>query len=247
MTSSVLKVGDNVDIRLQKEVQRAARTGGRAHVYKSQICDIQEDGKLVMNMPIVGNKVVMLPEGYLFEFCFYTDDGLKGCLGKLEKSYKVGKVHIFTMIMETPLEKSQRRAFYRFECLMDFSYFVMTKAEQELGDPEEILEYHYRDMADTPLAKGQILDISGGGLRVAMDEPVEAGEDILVRLKLPMEEGNQRMDLVGRILTMNRIATDKVKKYQNRIEFKSIKEKQQETIVRFIFQEERKKRSKHGR
>ena len=116
---------------------------------------------------------------------------------------------------------------------------------RELMDEEikAIEEFKYQLMAGLPLAKGEIVDISGGGIRFVTSEKYEPGTQIVVYFNLNVHGKETTYELVGDVLSRRR---NDVKReiYEHRLKFTVIDNRQREEIIRYVFEEERKSRSR---
>ena len=94
------------------------------------------------------------------------------------------KENVYLMLMElkSPLEKFQRREFYRFECVMDIQYMTITEEEVGIDDITELKEHHRLTYPEDLVESAVAVDISGGGIRFVSDLPAEEGSFILIHM-----------------------------------------------------------------
>ena len=243
MISSVLRERTKIDLRIVSQMERAGKTGEEVHIYKSQIFEILENGELEIIMPIERGKVILLPLGLRYEFVFYTEAGLYKSVGQIKERYKTENRYMLRVELNTPLSKFQRREYYRLDCLMDATYFCITKEQAQIANAEEIID-ELRD-ADfySKQKKGIIVDLSGGGARFVTEEKHENDTYILMIVNLNTEKGPKQYYLVGHLLRSIRLDSKDVR-YENRIEFKISDARVREEIIRYIFAEDRKARKK---
>ena len=52
MNSGILKIGDNVDIRILQQVEQGWKTGDRPDSYASKIQNILDNGDIIADIPI---------------------------------------------------------------------------------------------------------------------------------------------------------------------------------------------------
>jgi len=84
-------------------------------------------------------------------------------------------------------------------------------------------------------AKASTVDISGGGMKLMVRHPIEEKEMLTLKFYLPLRRGLEH--LILRALVNRCIEVDpQTQKYQLSLEFDSINRRQQDIIVRFIFE-----------
>ena len=145
--------------------------------------------------------------------------------------------------LSTELEKIQRRAFFRLECSMDVSFWMITEEQMTLPNVEAILS----ELQQSPdyinqQIRARTIDISGGGARFQTEYPLEDGQCLLMCINLKSDEKDEQITVPGRVLTSEQIKTEHHTVYRSRIVFVNSDKKVNEAIVRFVFSEERKYR-----
>lgn len=243
MISSILSVGDKLDIRIMQQVQNEKQQKGDVRVLKSMIYDIKDDGLLEIGMPSEGGKMVLLATGVRYSLVFYAKGKMYECIGQIKERYKTDNLYMVTMELKSTLNKIQRREYYRYECLLDMFYFPITEEEVELSEPEAILTYHWEQFPEVLTEKGIAVDISGGGLRFVSDKPLEKGNHVLLNLHLVSDKFDKEFWIVGTVLESKKMEND-TGKYEHRIKFYMRNNRVREQIIQYIFKEERKNRKK---
>ena len=89
--------------------------------------------------------------------------------------------------------------------------------------------------------RATILDISGGGARFVSEEKFEANQFVLMELELISDNMDKQYHIKGRIVGWKKLEY-REPRYETRIEFIMEDNKVREDIIRYIFEEERKKR-----
>ena len=93
------------------------------------------------------------------------------------------------------------------------------------------------------MKKCEIRDISGGGLKFVSHTAFTEGEQIALLFSLNSHGKETVYELAGEVLRCREIENQKGE-FEHRLKFTSILRNQREAIIRFIFEEERKKRSR---
>lgn len=236
MLTDLVKPGNRIDI--QTVEQAILGSSAEAKVYSSKIYDILDDEKLEILMPMNGTKLILLPVDGEYQFCFYTAKGLYQCTVRIVERYKENNVYLLLCEMTSPIGKYQRREYYRLACILPMRSRDLM--EEEIKAMED---FKYQLMAGLPLTKGNIVDISGGGIRFVSNARYEPGTPIVVYFNLNVHGKETTYELFGDVLSSKQ---NDVKKelYEHRLKFTVIDNKQREEIIRFVFEEERKSRNR---
>ena len=240
MVSDILRPGNKVEIKAVQKIERQGSPGEVAHVYTSRIQEIHENGDIDISMPIEEGKYVLLHLGVRFEFVFYAEKNLYRAIGQVKERFKSNNIYMLKVELKTQLAKFQRREYYRFPCVMDMKYYRIAENESKERDTEKLLE-HIQGVPDEQEKRATILDISGGGARFVSEEKFEANQFVLMELELISDNMDKQYHIKGRIVGWKKLEY-REPRYETRIEFIMEDNKVREDIIRYIFEEERKKR-----
>lgn len=238
MLSKYVTLGDKLELETverhigdeQNQIVKARKT------YKSQVYDIISEDQIKIAMPIERGKVILLPIDGEYNICFYTKSGLYQCLTRVLDRYKSNNVFILLMELTTDLRKYQRREYYRLNCVLDMRCRQLD--ETELPKITEKVQFIDTDIT---LNNGIIVDISGGGARFISAEQYPNQSLILFIFSLFVNGEMKEYQLVGQVLLSEELENRK-NEYEHRIQFANIMNDDREGIIRYIFEEERKKR-----
>lgn len=245
MGSNLINVGDKIDIRVLGQIEQERTEGIMAKVYKSSVQDIKTDGLLEISMPMYTGKMILLPAGVRYECVFYTKNGLYRCVAQVKERYKVEELYMLLLEPKSPMEKFQRREYFRFECAMDIDYWKITENEAKIEDIKELKRQHKRTSLGEEMHQGIAVDLSGGGIRFVSEEEGKKGEYLLLSILLRCIDINQLLEVAGRVLSCKRIEGNiEQKRYEYRVQFLTRDQKKRETIIKYIFEQERKNRQK---
>lgn len=239
MSSNIIRIGDKVDIRVRQQAGKEA-TAPELKVYFSKVLNTRDNGSIEVTVPMENEEPVLLPMNVRIEFWFYTSHGVYRCMAHIKDRYRKQGQRIFLLEPKTRLEKYQRRQFYRLECLIDLQYLPVTEEELQLEDAAEIRQKHKADFPEDLPKEGVAVDLSGGGMRFMGYTETEAGRFLWVSIRLKNESVDYTMELIGKIVSCKRIEGGSSKKrYEYRVKFKVKSQKEQEKIVKYIFEQER--------
>lgn len=245
MVSNLINIGDKIDIRILQQVEKEKNEGIMAKVYKSRVQDIKKDNLLEVSMPSYAGKMEVLSLGIRYECIFYTKSGLYRCVAQVKENYKVDGLYLLLLEPKSPLEKFQRREYFRFECAMDIEYYKIAEDEAKIDKIEELKRQHKECNPEMKANHAIAVDLSGGGIRFMAEEEGKKGEYVFISMLLRSLDNNQLLEIAGRVLSCKRVEGDRgKKKYEYRVQFLTRDQKKRETIIKYIFEQERKNRQK---
>ena len=124
----------------------------------------------------------------------------------------------------------------QLELYVDLKYCMFKERKIEL---EELISAQ-----NIPFHKGVVLDISGGGMRFN-SEQMNTPESVLMLMpEMPYDTEEKVTLLFGRVISSRKIPNKEPVMYDNRIEFVKIRPAEQESIITYIFKEERERRKR---
>lgn len=237
MLSKVVSVGNRIDIVVAKEGQEDENENENVS-YPSKICDIINDDRLACTMPVRSNKLVVLPNGMKFEMYLYSSMGMYKCMAMITDRYKENNIYLLEVELLSELEKYQRRQYYRLEVMLDIKYKKFTDDEYELYSNTGIIS---QSLDDRNYANGTTVDISGGGVKFVSHEQLSEDTNLYCVLKIVYLGIEYNIGIVGNIITSTSVL-NRAGYYEHRMEYMTINSDEREIIIKYIFEEERKKR-----
>lgn len=246
--AEIIQPGDKVDISFLQQVERrnADMEQELPKVYKSQVLDVKENGNLEISMPSENGRLVLLPLSIRLEFVFFSRGGMYRAIGQIKERFKSANVYMLEIELKSQLTKYQRREFFRYPCVIGMTFYEVTKEETQIGSGEALMiqireeEGEGRDRE----YKGQIVDLSGGGVRFYTDQKFEADQNVLFEIHLENESMNKLFYIIGNIINCTKVGRVSEKPYEARAKFLIQDSNIREEIIRFIFEEERKARQR---
>lgn len=236
-----ITIGDKLDLE-QIENRLSVNPNKVLKVYASQVLDESENGDLLVSMPVQEGKLIPLNVGQEFFATFYTKSGLLRCQVVVTGRYKKGSLFLLEIEQLTALQKVQRREYFRLNCHMPVRYRIISDYEQKLIN--EGMAYN-ADELELEWKDGTMLDLSGGGIRFVSDSRLTKNAFVQVRFDISIGE---EVEVVYAFATLLRTEPNpnNAAVYDNRIMFWKMDSGMQERIIRFIFEAQRKKRSKEA-
>ncbi len=208
-------------------------------IYGSKIYDIISEDTLEILMPMEQQKLILLPLDKEYEVRFYSGSMLYSCFARMIDRYKSGSVYLLLMELTSNLRKYQRREYYRFSCVLEMTARELVEEEMEAVENNK----EVRLQPGLPLKKSVIVDISGGGFRFISTEKYPAGSFLYCTYNLLLGGEKKKYDVLGKVLavreTPNRRGT-----FEHRVQYHNMDVTTREEIIKFIFEEERRSRSR---
>lgn len=237
MGLELIRPGDKIDITYLHQ--------NNGKKYMSSVFDIVSDTELEILMPTEEGKMVLFQIGFEAQFYFYTAKGLYTCDMVVTERQKKDNFFLLTVKRISPLKKFQRREYYRISLLLDFGYYKVSDDIASLETTDDLMDAISDENFTEQFMLAKTKDLSGGGVRFLANETLESGDKILAVLTLQNAKVDQRFYLVGEV-----IACSPVENMRDRWIvrakwcYKNLKDR--DTIVRYIFEEDRMTRKKEN-
>lgn len=207
--------------------------------YGSQVLDFDGDRTAKIAMPIREGKVIPLEIDDDYNLCFFTNSGLYQCTAQIKKRYTENRMYVMDVIFLTPLKKFQRRKFYRLDCLFPIRYRIVPKEQFEKRNEAE----HDKEKDEILWEEGTISDLSGGGIRFHGNVECKKGDFVEIVLPLSLQSGIIPLSLYMKVVSCVHFEGSRVA-YETRGEFLNINEKERETVIKYVFEEQRRRMRK---
>lgn len=223
--------------------------------YASRFLYQKSADEAVIEMPMKAGLLVPLSPGELYRVCFYTSKGLYQCQSQVVSRHYEDSLPVAVIRLRSEFEKLQRRQYYRMECLLHMEFCPVTETEffrlseqkKDGGRMPAKKDIPESVGTEAPLRfySGVTLDISGGGVRFNSEYAAQAGDRIAMRIAFVSEDARKLQLLFARVLTVATIP-NRPGVFEHRVEFVAISNGERESVIRYIFLEERKRRKKEA-
>ncbi|MCR5453298.1 MAG: flagellar brake protein [Lachnospiraceae bacterium] len=239
-----LKPGTKVTITRFREGRDKDIMGDGVRTFSTKISEVKEDGTVTFDAPIEKGRIITFAPEVKYEFLFSSDRGFFLAVGQIVKNYRLDTLYMMDVMLISPLERYQRREYYRIECSLNISILYLTDDVSELEEYDNIDDYlldNYDE--DRMVGHGTIANISGGGALFYSSLDLDEDDCVLLAVRFDEDDPYEPdTNLVCRILERN-IGMD----FDNiayRVEFVFSNAKFREKIIKFVFDEERRIRKK---
>lgn len=227
MLSKVVTVGDKILLEHESHLQSNENEEKR---YVSNVLELLDDETLKIGMPIEQSMVIPLEIDKRLHLLFYTHRGIYHCDCVILSRQKEERIYTMKIKAVSEIEKYQRREYYRISCFLSLTYEVYQENEDE--NEEEL-----------PVCQGKVTDLSGGGIRFYSEYQHPFETPLFIHFQLELNEGLFHFDVLGKVMS-SQLVENRRNYYENRVEFTDLSTRERETIIKYVFQEERKQRRK---
>ncbi len=238
-----IKPGNKLNIRFYQEAARAESDGKEEQVFVSRVFDVLDDGTLELDVPTREGKLILLPQNVRYLFEFTTGSGVFRCQGQILDRIKRGNFFLMKAKIISKMQKFQRREYYRLNVMMDVMFQVIDDRAEEIEKMSEIRDLlQNTSFNEKVIGRGTIVDISGGGVRIISETRIQDAHFLFLTFNIAVGGRKQLVELIAKVIAINPVPD--TSNYTYRLKFLYKDSKLQETIIRFIFEEERRIRKK---
>lgn len=213
-----LQTGTRLELELLNNPQdKIGRT------YISQLSEPVSKAGMIISAPISESRLIFIPLNSILHIAFFhTKYGLMGFTAIVTAREYRGNIAILRIQAQSELEKIQRRKHYRLESLLNTEFTV-------LGDPSEKL-------TEDSLFKATVKNISGSGACIVTEEniPKNAAVELFIYLSETV-----KIRAVCVVLRKQQVEVKKGVSYELGMHFTEISPKDQDLIIKYIFEQQR--------
>lgn len=195
--------------------------------YLSRVEDVRPD-RVVINVPMTGSLFVPITVNTAIKIRFIESNAVFEFVPKIIKRIETPYPMLY---IEVPgvMTKKQLRKYVRVDVLINADYWSLDVEKLINPDIETPGRIRFK------INRGIITNISGGGIILAVTEPLK--KDDAIGLRFSLTAGYPVIDnLLGKTVRTTEVKENPGKyKYKTAVEFFSIDEKDREEIIKFVF------------
>jgi len=237
MLNNAIAIGDKIDIRA---IDHEGKPIFATTPYASQLINIEDKETIHISAPLLQNKIVLMHPEREYHLTFYTSSGLYQCKCISVGQYRDNRLVVIKVRLTSEIAKLQRRQYYRLELLHDIEYRLLTEKDEEDSKNNGKKEQN-NEKFEHNWIKGAIIDISGGGARFSSAVQHKKGDRIRIKLELELGSKQISMEPDAEVLASERVL-NRYDLYEHRVQFYNISKKDREDLIKYIFEQDRKKR-----
>ncbi len=228
---NIISIGDKLDMEQLFHGEPETDTQ-RRRVFNCRIMDMPAENVLRITMPLYEGRLVPLEVGAQYRISTYAQKGIYEGDFVVINRLKDGNLFLADMELQGSLKKVQRREYYRYGCRLEATYRLITSREAIEIAPEELELQEWK--------KAVILDISGGGIRMVSEYKETTPVLIQMRFTLPIQDQMQEFLPYGNLLSSAQNENNPLIQ-EHHVMFAQLGDKEREQIIRYIFEDERRK------
>ncbi|MEW6423406.1 MAG: flagellar brake domain-containing protein [Bacillota bacterium] len=189
---------------------------GEKQWFFSTIQDIR-DGELYIEIPHQGESALVLYRGEEVDVRF-SAEGASYVFSSRVIGKTLDSIPLFRLTPPENVQRIQQRNFVRLPVALEVFYAL---------PPEKNRRPRYKKAISN--------DLSGGGMRLTVNELLAEGTLLNLKFSLPLKKGVKEISAAGKVVRRWAFETEGVVTYQVAVEFQGIGRTQQDYIVNFIF------------
>ncbi|MCR4694226.1 MAG: PilZ domain-containing protein [Pseudobutyrivibrio sp.] len=244
MEISELKPGTPVEFTIASTNSDVESSIGQDRsVYISSVFGVTKKNEVVFHLPSRGGRTVTIPMNVPFNAVFNTGKTMYMLTGLITKRGRLEDFPVYVFEPEGDLKKVQRRNYFRLPCYIPAKILPIPR-EVALLPNMDMVEADLRQYGNTyglPVS-GTILDISGGGVRFKSSRKIDEAKYIYISFTLQSPTINKEINATARQVKTTYF--EEMQTYEHRLEFLFKEPEDRETIIKYIFDEDRRLRKK---
>jgi len=187
--------------------------------FNSSIQDLRPE-TFSITTPYLKERPLMVFRGDPVEVRFFKGD----CSYQFETTVTgeaKDNIRLLRLAYPEQITRIQQRMHVRLPVALDVNYVPV---KRDVGAKESL-----------GFTRASSIDISGGGMKLAVRQPVGEKELLLLKFHLPLKNKPESLELAARVIRCTLIDM-KTKIYHLGLKYENINRRQQDIIVRFIFE-----------
>lgn len=219
-----IKLGTKLDLELVNSLgEKIGQT------YVSQLIDVIDKENIIIAAPIHEARLMLITNGTrIRSILLHEKQGLLCFRGIIAGKEKKENIISFHVKIEGDFEKIQRRKYFRLDCNLNASY--RPHPEEDAGQPKE------KKPPAQAYKKTLTKNISGCGVCIVTEE--EFPRNSLLEVVLWLNK-DTTIKVVCKAIRSIRIEGIKEKKYELGLYFSEISQRDQDMVIKFIFDQQR--------
>lgn len=193
--------------------------------------------RLVLSMPMLRGKFAPLHKEERYDVYIFVKAKIFQCSVIIEGAIKSENKIFLVTTVTSDFKKYERREFFRLPYTVDVFYRKIDSGlvevyRQYLKDGREMLQEGFQH--------GEGIDLSAGGVKFLSGERLHKRDTVIIRLTLEKENGDKEVFVIMSHIIESVNHPNKSGVFINRASFEIQNKKIRESLVSFVFQEQRK-------
>ncbi len=220
-----VKIGTRFEIEILDSYAEKSNT-----TYVSQLLEYAKNMSMIVSTPIYESRLVYMPMDSLVRVYFlHQKQGFLSFTAKLNYKGTRGKISVMGLTPNSGLEKLQRRKHYRLDSLLGVEYVTL----ESTGIP-----------SSDKWKKGIFKNISASGSCLLAEEALEKGTDLKFKLSIT---STIQVSAVASVVRHLPVENKSIKKFEHGLIFTEISDRDQDKLIKYIFEQQRLQLNKETR
>lgn len=235
MNAFDMKIGTQLDLDIINSMgEKVGQT------YISQLLNIEDAKNILIACPIHEGNFAFIPVLTHVRITYLDDKhGPLSFTGLITGKHKEGNIVTIGVKITGNFEKIQRREFFRLDCILDVLYRVIKTPDEnspEKQDDKDKPDSNDSKPLDIEFKKATTKNISGSGICIITTEKIEKNSlvEVVINLRKDLSIIAQCTVIRSNLLPNRRT------RHEVGLKFVNIDERLRNTLIRFIFEEQRK-------
>lgn len=188
--------------------------------YLSKVVQVHENGTIDVLIPISKKQMLYIKKDTILNVIAARESAIYEFKAKLVNKL-FGKEPLLQLERVSEVIKIQRRNYYRLKVLKSI------KVRRAVNIKEKLYEEYF---------SASLVDLSGGGIGINSINKLEENDIV----EINMELNSNTVNMFGKVVRIELLLNNKQEMYNYGIHFEKITEIDRNSIMRFIFEEQRK-------
>ena len=184
---------------------------------------------VLISAPLHEGSLYPIRVGWAIDVYFFHDEKLYMFESRVIDRPIKSNMSFLKLEMTSSTKHIQRRDYFRFKCTLPIEYRKVDYSCLQVQKDEN------------PFNKSLTKNLSGGGVCIFLNESIDIHQLVECRIKL---EDNKVISFLGRIIRIRKLEQAGKYQYETGVAFEIIENNDKEAIIKYIFKQERKLRSK---
>jgi c-di-GMP-binding flagellar brake protein YcgR len=208
----------SITLNIGEKLHLSIKSKDRNKKFKmvSQVLDYHGEGIFVIAMPMTGGRLVPIQNNREIQIAYFRENGVYEFTAKVLER-RGGTLPYLKIRALTPVQKSQRREYYRLGKVMPVTISIPAEGEEEVRK-----------------VKCLTLDISAGGMKVASNFGFQKDSILICELVL----SNITLSVKARVIRSGEVYNEEYS-FETSLQFIEVDERVRNEIITYIFEQQR--------
>ncbi|MGM0501138.1 MAG: flagellar brake protein [Bacillota bacterium] len=233
------------NLEVNQRVEFEVRNGEYEGRYPTQVVDIINDSRFIINAPFSQGRVIRVSANTKAEIFVRGKTALYSLPVRIvDKDFD--STHLFIVELAGKVNKIQDRRYFRLEIYKPVDCKLINQ-ERDLDKFENIRnEDFFKEIAEVEADEnkdffGVADDISAGGVKLLTEKRLKIGQLLDLNLEFV---GDEFRSVLGEVIRVNKVVKNNDERYELGVEFLGLGRSERDELMRWLFEKQRELRKK---